>query len=69
MLYFAEILELGALPDKEIEKIDFFDEVPDTLSFPLIQPLLIERIKENMMYMEWKNIYPRKQKPTPEKNE
>ena len=45
MLYFAEITKLGALPDKEIERIDFFEEAPTDLSFPMIQPLLIERVK------------------------
>jgi len=44
MLYFADVTKLGALPDKEIEMIDFFDEAPSKLSFPLIQPLLLERV-------------------------
>ena len=50
LLYFAEITELGSLPDNEIEMIDFFDEAPINLSFPLIQPLLIERVKDNLTH-------------------
>ena len=29
----------------EIERIDFFDEVPQELTYPLIQPKLIEEAK------------------------
>jgi GNAT superfamily N-acetyltransferase/ADP-ribose pyrophosphatase YjhB (NUDIX family) len=46
MLYFAKIIELGVLPESEIEAIDFFDNIPDELSFPLIQPLLTNRVKD-----------------------
>ena len=45
MLFFADIIELGRLPDLEIEKIDFFEDIPENLSFPLIMPKLIGRVK------------------------
>jgi len=48
MLYFAEINEFGNLPDTEIEKIDFFFNYPDELSFPLIQPKLSSRVEEEL---------------------
>lgn len=34
MLCFAEIEELGELPESEIEKIEFFDTLPDNLTYP-----------------------------------
>ena len=44
MLFFADITEFGPLPETEIEKIDFFHDMPEKLSFPLIQPKLMKRI-------------------------
>ena len=35
LLYYAEIEEFGSLPDSEIEKIGFFTDLPEELSFPL----------------------------------
>ena len=49
MLYFADIIELGNLPESEIEHIDFFQDNPEELSFPLIQPILAERIKNELL--------------------
>lgn len=45
-LYFAEILELGNLPDMEIDKIRLFDSLPKELTYPIIQPLLHEKAME-----------------------
>lgn len=43
MLFFAEITELGALPDgSEIGEISLFDSIPDELTYPKIQPFLFE---------------------------
>lgn len=39
-LYFAEVLDLGDLPDMEIDKIELFDSLPKNLTYPNIQPLL-----------------------------
>jgi len=44
ILLFADITELGNLPESEIESIDFFQDMPDVLSFPLIQPKLMNRV-------------------------
>ena len=50
MLYFANITEFGELPDIEIEKIDFFQDIPGQLSFPLIQPKLINQVRDNIKF-------------------
>jgi 8-oxo-dGTP diphosphatase len=42
MLYYGEITEFGELPALEIEKIELFDELPDSWTYPEIQPKLIE---------------------------
>ena len=49
MVFFAEIEEIGDLPDMEIEKIDFFDDVPSDLSFPLFHPRFVDKVKETII--------------------
>lgn len=47
MLYYADIKELGALPELEIEQIVLMDKLPtapEDWTYPLIQPKLIEKI-------------------------
>ena len=39
----ADIAAFGALPDSEIERIAFFDDLPKSLTYPEIQPILFER--------------------------
>lgn len=46
MLYFADILEFEELPPREIERIKLFDKLPAEWTYPLIQPLLIEKVIE-----------------------
>ena len=46
MLYFSEVKQFEKLPPLEIEKIEFFDELPEAWTYPLIQPTLIEKIKK-----------------------
>ena len=41
-LFYANIKELGPLPNFEIETVQTFDTVPETLSFPDIQPHILE---------------------------
>ena len=43
-LYFAEVTELWELPNLEIEKIQLFDELPSNLTYPDIQPYLLEEV-------------------------
>ncbi len=46
MLYYAEIKEFGRLPDMEMERVEFFDDVPEKMTYPLIQPVLMEKVLE-----------------------
>ena len=44
MLFYAQISAFEPLPDSEMERIGFFADMPDELTYPLIQPLLFERV-------------------------
>ncbi len=44
-LYFADVKEFEKLPTMEIEKIELFSDLPENLTYPLIQPKLWERVK------------------------
>lgn len=47
MLYYAEIQELGTIPEEsEIRQIDFFDDLPQSLTYPHIQPYLFRYVSE-----------------------
>lgn len=43
MLYYANIESFDKLPELEIEKVELFDELPTKWTYPLIQPLLIDK--------------------------
>lgn len=43
-LFYAEISEIGELPQFEIEKIKLFNDIPDELTYPLIQPFLHTKV-------------------------
>ncbi len=45
-LYYAVIKELNQSLDFEIEKIQFFDELPQALTYPEIQPILLKKVIE-----------------------
>lgn len=42
-LYFANVEELGTLPELEIEMVKLFDELPSDLTYPDIQPCLLDK--------------------------
>jgi len=44
-LFFAEVNLIGNLPNLEIGEIEFFDEIPQNLTYPLIQPFLAKKVK------------------------
>jgi 8-oxo-dGTP diphosphatase len=46
MLYYADIKEFEKLPGFEIEKIEFFDMLPNNWTYPEIQPKLIEKVNQ-----------------------
>ena len=43
MLYFADVKEFESELHSEIESVHLFDELPTEWTYPLIQPLLIEK--------------------------
>jgi len=43
-LFYAVIEEFEDLPDSEIEEVKLFDELPNNLTYPDIQPYLYEQI-------------------------
>lgn len=40
VVYFARVHTLGELPESEMERIDFFDSLPESLTYPDITPKL-----------------------------
>ena len=46
MLFYAEVQELESELHSEIERVEFFDGVPERLTYPLIQPKLIEEYEK-----------------------
>lgn len=50
MLYYAEIFELGALPESEIEEIKLFEKLPEVWTYPEIQPVLLKKIMETKVW-------------------
>lgn len=47
-LFFADVSEVGELPNFEIGEISLFDELPKELTYPEIQPHLFDRVKHNL---------------------
>lgn len=50
MLYFANIYEFEKELHSEMETVEFFEELPDEWTYPLIQPLLIEEFLRREYY-------------------
>lgn len=45
-LFFADVKELGELPESEIAEIVLFDEFPENLTYKEIQPYLYDKVHE-----------------------
>lgn len=45
-IYYAEIIKLGELPEMEIVEVKPFNELPENLTYPLIQPKLLRKVRE-----------------------
>jgi len=45
-VFFAQIHELGDIPDFEMAEVRLFDAIPDKMRFPKILPVLFEKVKE-----------------------
>lgn len=48
MLYYAEIETFEKMPDSEIECIDFFEELPNNITYPSIHPDLYDKAMEEI---------------------
>lgn len=44
MLFYAEVKEIGALPNLEMEKIGLFDEIPKNLTYAYLHGELIKKL-------------------------
>ncbi|MEG1256729.1 HD domain-containing protein [Clostridium sp.] len=51
-LYYAEIQELGELPNLEIGEITLFEDMPENLTYPQIQPILLNEVVMRMKSTE-----------------
>lgn len=49
MLFYANITDLDDLPESEIERIDFFSELPSNLTYPLLHPKLVDKVKNALL--------------------
>ena len=47
-LYYADVAELGPLPESEIGFIKLYDEIPEKLTHPEIQPILFNEVKKSI---------------------
>ncbi len=48
MLYYADITRFDQLPGYEIEKVELFNQLPGCWTYPEIQPLLLEKVRQLM---------------------
>ena len=57
VICFADVKELSALPDYEMAEVALMDELPENLTYPLIQPCLFNQVLEWMTSrrLEFKN--------------
>jgi 8-oxo-dGTP diphosphatase len=51
-LFYADINTIGDLPDSEIEEVELFRDMPDNLTYPLIQPFLFQ---ETLKFLKTNN--------------
>lgn len=47
-LFLAHIDKLGPLPESEIKEVKLFDDLPTALTYSLIQPQLLNHIKQQL---------------------
>ncbi|EQB90413.1 8-oxo-dGTP pyrophosphatase MutT (NUDIX family)/NTP pyrophosphatase (non-canonical NTP hydrolase) [Clostridium punense] len=45
-LFYSKVHHLGKLPEFEIDEIKLFDNIPENLTYPLIQPHLLKKAEE-----------------------
>ena len=47
-LFYADIYSMGELPDSEMAEVEFFDELPNDLTHPLIYPTIFKKVIEQL---------------------
>lgn len=47
MLFYADIIRFEELPGYEIEEVRLFEDLPEELTYPLIQPILLKKLRES----------------------
>lgn len=52
-IFYSLISELSKIPDSEIWKIDFFDEIPKIVTYPNVHPLIYDMVID---YIETKYL-------------
>lgn len=55
-LFYAEVDSLGDLPDLEIVEVKLFNDMPNNLTYPLIQPYLFRRTLEFLNINNHENL-------------
>lgn len=50
MVFFAEITELGPMPESEMAEVKSFEQMPENLTYPDIAPVLYRRACEMGLY-------------------
>ena len=48
MLFFADIMEIDKLPESEIERIEFFTEIPSNLTNPFLHQKLVDKVIDTL---------------------
>jgi len=56
MLYYATITSFGTLPPLKIEIIEFFDDLPEEWTYPLIQPILLEKVNKYIVSKQFSDF-------------
>jgi len=51
-LYYSEIEELGELPNLEIGEIALFEDMPEALTYPQIQPILLNEVVKRIKLID-----------------
>lgn len=49
MLFVAQVSSFEPLADSEMRLVEFFDEIPQNLTYPEIQPVLIKRVEQFLL--------------------
>lgn len=56
MLYYADILQLGEMPDYEMETVVLFEHLPNNWTYPEIQPALLQKITDTKK-VQFRDLY------------